>query len=683
MCRLKTAIRFKLFIFLILLVTVQSLYAQRPNILRGMGNGGGFPRGGGGGGNDSLKHRTGKEDSVTINFRFLDSTRNYSFDSSVSDYARRFPVPPTHVYLGNVGTAAHSLLFTPGGTNGWDPGFHAFDVYKWRLDKVRFFNTTRPYTELGFILGSQSQQNIELLHTQNIRPYWNFSLGYRLINAPGFFKNQKTNHNNYLVSSWYESPKKRYNNYFVILGNSMQSGENGGMVNPTFLDSLQFTQRFSIPTRLGGNTSFGRDIFNTTLSTGNRHTEVNFIMRQQYDFGRKDSLVTDSTVIPLFYPRLRMEHTLNIGNYNYLFQDLPNPSLSPSYFVDSAYYKSNYDLSPREDTGLFIRDRWREITNSFSIYQFPDAKNLQQFIKAGISYQLLRATTLKGTPTLYNIMLNGEYRNRTRNKKWDAIASGNLYVNGYNAGDYHAYVSLQRFLSKRWGSLLVGFQNTNRSPSFQFDERSSFYFDASRNFSKENTVHFFGTVNNPALNIQLGADYYLVTNYLYVTAFSKLQQENAPFNVLRINALKTFKLSRYWRVYSEVYLQQKTGNADVNFPLLFTRNRIAFEGNFFRNLFLSTGLEVRYHSPYQADEYSPLLSRFFYQDSAQVNNRPDVAAYLNFRIRSFKAYVRAENLNAASFDNNGFGFRNNNLATPTYAYPGMVLRFGFYWSFVN
>ncbi|NJO25216.1 MAG: putative porin, partial [Bacteroidia bacterium] len=66
-----------------------------------------------------------------------------------------------------------------------------------------FFNTTKPYTELNYTLGSRVEQMIEVMHTQNIRPQWNASMQYRLINSPGFFKNQKTNHNNYLFTSWY------------------------------------------------------------------------------------------------------------------------------------------------------------------------------------------------------------------------------------------------------------------------------------------------------------------------------------------------------------------------------------------------------------------------------------------------------------------------------------------------
>ena len=135
---------------------------------------------------DSLKHRTGLEDSITIRFRYLDSTSLQGFDSSVTDFTKRFPIPWHHVHLGNFGTATQSLLFSPIFQSGWDHGFHSFDVYNFSVPQTRFLTTTRPYSEIAYLLGSQSEQMIQLLHTQNIRPNWNASIQYRLINAPGF-----------------------------------------------------------------------------------------------------------------------------------------------------------------------------------------------------------------------------------------------------------------------------------------------------------------------------------------------------------------------------------------------------------------------------------------------------------------------------------------------------------------
>jgi hypothetical protein len=302
----------------------------------------------GSGSNDSLKHRNKNEDSITISFRYLDSTRNYKLDSSISDFTRRFIIPATHVFLGNTGNASRSILFSPVLQAGFDPGFHAFDIYKWQLDRVRFFQTTRPYSEINYFLGTRVEQIIELLHTQNIKPNWNFGFQYRLVNSPGFFKSQKTNHNNYLLNSRYQSKNQRYTNYFVLLGNKLVSAENGGIVDTSAtpaLDNPDYSDRFNIPTYIGKDQAFSANFFGGSISTGNTYSFFTAMLRQQYDIGKKDSLVTDSTVIPLFFPRLRFEHTLLLEKQKYFFHD-DN--------ADSLYYKKYYDTTLRYPTDTLL-----------------------------------------------------------------------------------------------------------------------------------------------------------------------------------------------------------------------------------------------------------------------------------------------------------------------------------------
>jgi hypothetical protein len=225
----------------------------------------------------------------------------------------------------------------------------------------------------------------------------------------------------------------------------------------------------------------------------------------------------------------------------------------------------------------------------------------------------------------------------------------------------------------------------NRSPSFLYDSRSSFPIDhsLSSSFKKENISHIFASIYEPALKLNLSGDYYLVSNYLYFTDYNKPQQYDPLFNFLQVSAEKTFRLARHFNWYADVYVQQKTGSVPLQVPLVFTRNRFAYEGTFFKNLNLFTGLEVKYHTPYKADDYSPVLGQFFYQDSVTISNLPDISAFVQFRIKGFKAFLRLENLNTMEFSSAGFGFTNNNLAAPGYPYPGLQFRIGIWWSFVN
>ncbi len=631
---------------------------------------------------DSLKHRTGLEDSITIRFRYLDSSRLYQFDSSLYDFTYRFPVPPSFYTLGNLGNAANNYLFSPILKSGWDPGFHAFDIYKFSLHETRLYNTTRPYSELGYVLGSKSEQMINLIHSQNIKPYWNVAFQYRLINSPGFLQNHNANHNNYRLNSWYQSPNKRYSNFFVLVANTLNSSENGGIRNDIpYLDSSAFKDRSGIPVKLGAPTVNSTNFFTTRVGTGNKYRETEIFLRQQYDIGQKDSLVMDTVVIPLFYPRLRLEHSIKYGQYRYRFEDN-----SP----DSFYYASNYQI---DTTAIFfLQDSWKELLNDFSFYTFPDRKNPQQYLKLGASIQNLSGSfdssgsASSWSKKYYNFFGHAEYRNRSKNQKWDIEAFGSLYFAGLNAGDYEAYISLKRLVSKKAGSLQIGFRNTNRTPSFVFNTSSAFWKEPGTiSFNKENLTTLFASIEQPGLQLRLTGQYTLISNYTYFSNYNKRSQETGIFNILQIGAEKVTNLSRRWILRSWLVFQQKAGSSPINIPLLFTRNMIGYEGNLgFKNLNTAFGLELKYHTNFRPNGYSPLMGQFFVQDNQLITrNLPEISAYVHFRIKTFTAYVRAENLNSLRISGSNSGFTNNNLVAPDYPSPGLLIRVGIFWTFVN
>ena len=640
-------------------------------------------------GQDTLKHRDNTEDSITIYYRYFDSTRIRHLDSSISDFTRRYPLPADYVTLGNFGTAAHSLLFNPNLKPGFDPGFHAFDIYRFKVEDTRFFQTTRPFTELGYMLGSQAEQMINLTHTQNIKPNFNMALQYRLINSPGEYQNQNTSHNSFRINGNYQSRNKRYSVYGVFLSNKFLTSENGGISRDTLLNDSRFKNRFVIPTRLSGDSNLLRNPFNSRVTTGNTYRESIFFLRQQYDFGQSDSLiVNDSTVVRLFYPRFRLQHSLTYTGQQYEFKDyFVGPNKRQDYFNyfdtsilnlhDSAYY----------------RDKYRTIQNEFSIISFPEKNNLNQFIKAGVALENIRGsfdTVIKATyvfdtivKTYHNIFLTGEYRNRTRNQKWDLEAVGKIYINGYNNGDYSLQASLKREISKKLGYLELGFQNVNRSPSIVYRSESAFPTIVQGTFNKENITKISGSLFNDAYHFSLSGEYYLVSNYLYFNNFLSPAQNGSLFNVLHLTAKKQLKLSRVLNLYSEIHFQQLIGNPSLHIPTVFTNNRISFDGIYYKNMNYSIGLELRYNTPYKANNYSPFIGQFFYQNQTTISNRPELNVFFNFRIKRFSAFIRAENVNTFGTNTGAPAFTKNNFTAPFYPQQGFWFRLGIWWTFIN
>jgi hypothetical protein len=637
--------------------------------------------------NENLKHRDVYEDSITVFFHYWDSTRTNKLDSSINDFYSRFPEPWTYHDLGNYGTASESFIFQPNMKPGFDAGFHAYDIYTYTPENTRFFQTTRPYSETVYLLGSRSEQLINLFHTQNRKSNFNFGLDFKVLSSPGSFRNQSTNTSNTRINTFFQSKNKRYINYFIFISNKILASENGGLKPNQNVDSLAFNDPFGASTKLGnGLAPAPRSIFGSTIPAGTQYKELTLLMRHSFDFGQKDSLVTDSVTYKLFYPRIRLQHTIQYSTNNYEYHDyLP---------VDSDYLTyMHYVVST--DTVRF-NDAWQNLSNDFAIISYPQKNNLNQYLKLNAGLELLKGKSAPLTTDYNNTYVGAEYRNRTRNQLYDIEASGKLYVTGHFAGDYAAYISFKRSLRKNNGSLELGFQNTSRTPSYvpaAYTQDSvgrevvrqaltAFPVIPTGNFNKENSTRIFAVINVPPVDLQLSGEYYLITNYTYFKDLYTSVQSSALFNVLHIYAQKKFHVARDLNWYIEGHLQETTGNPPVNVPLLLARSRLAFEGNFFKNLSLSTGVEVIYNTPYKADGYSPLNGQFVVQDTTSISNLPNVNAYLNFRIKAFKAFLRLENLNTISFKN-GFSFTNYNYTGPDFPTRGLWFRIGIWWGFVN
>ncbi len=625
-----------------------------------------------------FEHRDDAKDSITISFRYLDSLRSIRFDSSINDFYKYYTVPYTLQYLGNSGAAGYSFIFSPITRTGIDAGFHAFDAYRFTIETTKFFKTTKPFSQISYQLATGKEQMIKILHTQSPRPNLNFGFEFRLLNAPGFYVNQNTNHSNYRLFSNYQGKRKRYAAYFFLMGNSIKNSENGGITNNHYLDTPIYNKRFAIPTNLAFSEAYNPNPFNSSVTTGHKDNDFTFFLRQSYDLGKKDSVeINDSTTEYLFYSRLRFQHTITYTSSRYTYID----TVVSSRMLDSAIYKNWYDTSISQTKGLFqLADSWKIISNDFSILQFPDTKNSAQYLLEGARLENIKGEFSSGTKNYYNIILHGEYRNKTRNKLWDILARGELYLNGVNSGDYSAYAMLSRYFSKRWGNVSLVFNNVNRSPSYIFNPNSSFNFGNNISLSKENITIIKATADNQF--VSLAAVNYFITNYTYFKNYYQTEQYSRVINILQLSASHTFTIGRRWRLYSEATVQLTDAASPIRLPLAFTRNRLAYEGVFFKNLNLSTGLEVRYYTPFKGYDYSPVMGQFFPQDSVTISNRPDVNAFVHFRIKSFTSYVRLENLNAVTFDN-GFGFTKSNFAAPHYLYPGLMIRFGIQWNFVN
>ncbi|MRG47220.1 hypothetical protein GFS24_19015 [Chitinophaga sp. SYP-B3965] len=659
---------------IILLLLVCSGAALRAQI-----NTGRIPTGAGGGNSrmqrDTTKHDH-EPDTLTLRFRYLDEPTDFMLDSSIIDFNLNYlEVPANYLTLGNNGSAARNIIFSPRMLPGFDPGFHAFDVYGFNHQNARFYNTNRPYSELGYLIGSKQEQMINLMHTQNRGEKFNFSFAYRKINSQGYYRNQSTNHDNYKVTANYNSQNKRYHILMSYYLNKINGGENGGITDTAELKNPDNTQLRLIPTNLGGSTATSSSIFNSNIPVKNSYQEASFLFRHQYDWGKGDTIhINDTTDVYKFDPVFRVQHTFTYTQNTYEFIDR-NP--------DTTFYQNHYGLifdppasSGFEDTVL-TRHQWRILSNDLSFIQFPIRGNMAHFIKVGGGFDNIIGEFIDNTSiTFQNLRIHGEYRNKTKNQKWDLSAKGEFYLLGENAGDYSVSASLRRYLNRTLGTITLMGANVNREPSYVYRFFATDHGQVYRNptIQKENVTQLQVRSDNPKLKYNIVGNYYLFNKYTYFSSYSQSNQFTGLFNLLQIVGQKRFDVKSF-TIFADLAFQQLAGSAPIQLPTFWGRVRAGYNARLFKNLNLFTGLEGKYNTPYYTDDYSPMLGQFTYQDSIQRKVYPDLAAFVHFRIKSFTAYVRAENLNTFLWDQNFFA--------PLYPSNDFSLRVGLRWWFIN
>jgi hypothetical protein len=475
------------------------------------------------------------------------------------------------------------------------------------------------------------------------------------------------------IAANYQSKRKRYASYWVMLLNKSASSENGGLVNSNLIDSLSLNNPYELETRLGISGVSFRNPFNTSIATGTTYKEQSFVWKQTYDIGQKDSIVKDTVTTYLFYPRLRFQNEIKYQSNQFAFADA-NP-LALNY---EQYF--NYKL-PVGDAMLF-QDQWRRLNNEFSLVSFPEKTNPNQFLQVGLGYQQLNFKDTLLSWSNHDIYGLGVYKNKTKNLRWDIQASGKLFLNGYHAGDYEALFSLTSVFNKKGDQVALWLQNSNRTPSFNRLGITAFPISKLSTIDKENIIELGAMWDQKSRGLTASFQYKLIQNFQYFGTGYQPMVYDKTLSYIKGTVSNQIKLSRHWNWYNELTLQLVDPNAPLHLPVFFTRQRLAFEGNFFKNLFLSTGLELIYHSAFQPDAYMPLTGQFYLQDQFTANNRPIANAYLNFRIKRFKGFIRMEQLNTLLATSNQLGTRYQ-FTAPNYPGTGTWLRVGIWWNFIN
>jgi hypothetical protein len=604
-------------------------------------------------------------------------------DSTVHNFQRRPFLGIWKRDLGNLGTAVRSQLFTPDnlGLTGPTLGYHVYDAYRINPDSLLYFNTTRPYTLFSYQLASKLEQSLRLQHTQNIRPNWNIFAQYQKISSQGYYKLQRSNHDNAAVSTNYRSNDQHYVLYAGVVYNREQSDENGGILGDSLLNKKDvYSDPMTIPV------AFDNPAYYVATSQGQRSPvtnmmrDISVVLRHQYNVGKYDTTYNaDSTQMNVqLRPRFGVHHELRGGG-----QFLRSKNVAPDSLLYVPFFQRDFATAD----SVYMQQHWNWLDNAVSLNGFIGPTDQPLEISAGAGLRLDAfytdyAAEDRDERNFVNTYLTGSIRKQALTPQaWGYEANLKFFVAGQSIGNYVA----QGELSKRFDEYRVrlgGTQQLTEAP-YAYTLFRNQYFEQRADLKNESITAFWGEISQDKLGLSAGVKSYLIGNYIYLkdslegVSNGKMQfsQYGSVFNLNQLTFRAVFHFGPLY-IDNNIALQQVTGDAPVSVPTLLGRHSISLERYLFgRALSMAAGLEVRYHTNYHAEGYAPFYNRFYYQNDYLSSNFPEGTLFFNFRIKRFRAYLMADQFQTL--------FWRNTVIHPNYPSQPMMLRLGFDWVMVN
>jgi len=600
-------------------------------------------------------------------FEYVDSSNN--IQSSLYNFQNYIPKGN----LGNYGLPFNDLYFR----SGTDPEYVGFNYsknnysnYFFFPQKINYFNTHTPYTELFYIVGQKAEQNFKLVFSYNVKKNWNMTVNLNRSRSDGFYLRQNTNDNFIAISSNYKSLNKRYYLLTNVIYNNVKNSENGGIAN----DSVFFA---------GGTTD--KKQIEVNLNAAKRTVINKSIYFKQYlNLGPKtNDTATHNAIAPksrLILTSLYEDNVLKYEDENPSSGYYPNIYFDSTRTFDSTYsHKIENELAWKRVDNKKHRGWMDMIGAGVSIkHQLIHLEQRERFTisSASVLYGLVNTKPDKIDTTFNNIIAGAEFFNTySKNKFWWNL-SAKYALNGYNKDDYFANAILKKSFKDSLNSIVIQAEKKLQAPDYIYNRYISNHFIWNNNFEKMQETHFTINYSMKKYNLSLSASYANYSDVLYFNDSAIAKQYKGAIPITSVVLKKDF-IFYNWHLNNKITYQKVPDMAVIRVPEFILEHSLYYENDVFKHAMrLQVGASLFYISEYYANAYMPATAQFYLQDSKKYGNYPFVDFFINARIKTVRIFFKIDHLN--------YGFTGNNyMFTPQYPMNDRAFKLGVSWRFFD
>lgn len=561
-----------------------------------------------------------------------------------------------HRHLGAMGTASEPIVFEPLLRRGFSVGLNQFDLYYLPAAQMPFYSVERPFMQVNF--GQLGEQNNSLLNIQfgrSFGPGFSVSLDYHRSNINGnltLFPEQRSRNTALGLGFHFQRPGSRYESFLTFTNNRINTFDHGGVID------IPLSEEFPSPDQAIVQLQGAR--------TRHQHQEV--LYQQYFSLNRRDTLGR---------PRQQffLAHRGGYANHFYRFSDPANTGTGTdnagtyyrAFLQDSRGLRSFIEHQKLENALRLITLRMNDSVGAVTSREVAR-------VELGVLHAWHQIRQEPRDSVLNEVFLTGQLDLSPR-PGLALRSSAQLGLLG-NIGDYQ----IKGELDLRWGKHLqfkAAGLNQLASPTLVQQE---FWVTGqqiwSNEFRKTLGTHLQGNLEWEPWNLELGAGFHLLNNFIYSDTSGIIRQSGVPITVIQAFLRKDFQL---WKIHLDNDLAWQTSSEKIlRLPALFGKHSLYFEGKLFKVLDTRIGVDLRYQTDFLANTYFPLTGQFRLNDRQTVGWFPGLDVYGSFRVTKFRAFFKWEDLGRLFLTNQYF-YQTAYYPLP----PGSGFRFGFKWRFTD
>ncbi len=485
------------------------------------------------------------------------------------------------------------------------------------------YKTGQPFTDINYTTSSKKEQDIHLLITRNINPYFNVGLRLDYFSSEGHFINSQ--HRGSMISAFASYQGSVHRAFISMNFNNFSQGENGGMKYRSDM-TKSFSDGF-----------LEMEVNQTSAKSVNDYHDISIMQEWNLlpGFSFLDSVMGDTDRFKL----LVGQEFLYTGSAR-RYKDVGKQKGSTPYY---EYYYDSLKTFDVAETRTLSQEAFggfnQRLTRFVSIggrggygYEFENSRyNDIEFLDPETEF----------FSTYYTACFLGKI---IGGYSWEV--SNRQYVTGYRGGDMQIIAEASKTANLFGDTVLfeANFSNKSEAPHLFYQHYHSNNFIWDNNFGKTNSQNFYAEISDLRKRYSLSIYSALHHGYLYFGTDARPQQYNDALSELALSGSVTYSLRKFHFSHSLTW-QNASESSVISAPAFVTEHTAYYSTYAFSGLlYLAVGFDVDVSSIYYAPSYMPATGIFYLQNEHESGMYPHTDVFMNFKLKRMRISAKYSQL---------------------------------------